>query len=221
MPLGKTLPRTLVLAAAIVAGAVGCATRVAISPAEQAAAAEAVAAGRWQPQVGIASWYGSDFHGRTTSNGETYDMYAHTAAHKTLPFNTVVRVTHLATGAATEVRINDRGPFVGERIIDLSLAAARDLDMVRTGTAQVRIEVIRPGDPPAVYLIQVASFREHANARALLDRLRRAGFAAELRQGGDYTRVVIPGLDANAALQVQQRLRERGFPEGLRRPDSR
>lgn len=215
------LGKTLVLAVVIFAGAVGCATRVAISPAEQAEAAAAVAAGRWQPQVGTASWYGSDFHGRTTSNGETYDMYAHTAAHKTLPFNTVVRVTHLATGAATEVRINDRGPFVGDRIIDLSLAAARDLDMVRTGTAEVRIEVIRPGDPPPVYLVQVASFREYDNARALLDRLRRAGFAAELRQGEDFIRVVIPDLDANAALQVQQRLRERGFPEGLRRPDSR
>ena len=215
------LGKTLVLAVVIFAGAVSCATRVAISPAEQAEAAAAVAAGRWQPQVGTASWYGSDFHGRTTSNGETYDMYAHTAAHKTLPFNTVVRVTHLATGAATEVRINDRGPFVGDRIIDLSLAAARDLDMVRTGTAEVRIEVIRPGDPPPVYLVQVASFREYDNARALLDRLRRAGFAAELRQGEDFMRVVIPDLDANAALQVQQRLRERGFPEGLRRPDSR
>lgn len=215
------LGKTLVLAVVIFAGAVGCATRVAISPAEQAEAAAAVAAGRWQPQVGTASWYGSDFHGRTTSNGETYDMYAHTAAHKTLPFNTVVRVTHLATGAATEVRINDRGPFVGDRIIDLSLAAARDLDMVRTGTAEVRIEVIRSGDPPPVYLVQVASFREYDNARALLDRLRRAGFAAELRQGEDFIRVVIPDLDANAALQVQQRLRERGFPEGLRRPDSR
>lgn len=214
--------RLVALAVALIAGAVGCATQVQISPAEQAAAAAAVAAGRWQPQVGTASWYGADFHGRTTSNGEVYDMHAHTAAHKTLPFNTVVRVTHLGTGAATEVRINDRGPFVGDRIIDLSMAAGRDLDMVRTGIAEVRVEVVRPGDPAAAaYVVQVASFRESGNARALQERLRRAGFAAELQQSGAYIRVVIPGLDAGTAVQVQQRLRERGFPEGLRRPATR
>lgn len=214
----------VVLAAALAAGAAGCATRVQISPAEQAAAAAAVAGGTWQPQVGTASWYGADFHGRTTANGEVYDMHAPTAAHKTLPFNTVVRVTHLTTGAATEVRINDRGPFVGERIIDLSMAAAGDLDMIRTGIAEVRIEVIRPGDPPAAaagYVVQVASFRESGNARALRDRLRGAGFDAELQPSGGYTRVVIPGLDASSAAQVQQRLRERGFPEGLARPAGR
>ena len=101
------------------------------------------------------------------------------------------------------------------------MAAARDLDMVRTGTAPVRIEVLRPGDPPPVYLIQLGSFREYANARnpagpTAQGRLRR-GTAA----GDRLTRVVIPGLDAGAAAQVQQRLRERGFPEGLRRVANR
>ena len=213
--------RTLALTLAIFVGAVGCTTLPEVSAADQTAAAAAVAAGNWQPQTGTASWYGSKFHGRPTSNGELYNMYIHTAAHKTLPFNTIVRVTHLTTGAFTDVRINDRGPFVGERIIDLSMAAARDLDMVRTGTAPVRIEVLRPGDPPPIYLVQVGSFREYANARSLLERLRTAGFGAELQQGGGLTRVVIPDLDANAAAQVQQRLRERGFPEGLRRVANR
>ena len=211
----------LALTLAIFAGTTGCVTRPQISAADQLAAATAVAAGRWQPQEGTASWYGADFHGRPTSNGELYNMYTHTAAHKTLPFNTVVRVTHLSSGAFTVVRINDRGPFVGNRIIDLSMAAARDLDMVRTGIAPVRIEVVRAGDPPPVYLVQIGSYREYANARNLLDRLRDAGFRAELQQGDRLTRVVIPDLDAAAAAQVQQSLRERGFPEGLLRVSNR
>lgn len=91
---------------------------------------------------GIASWYGSDFHGKTTSNGEGYDMYSFTAAHKTLPMNTVVRVTNLENGAETIVRINDRGPFVENRIIDLSYAAAYKIDLPRKGTASVKLEVL-------------------------------------------------------------------------------
>ena len=91
---------------------------------------------------GIASWYGPKFHGKKTSNGETYSMYAHTAAHKTLPMNTIVRVTSKENGKSTIVRINDRGPFISGRIIDLSNSAARDIDMLQKGTANVRIEVI-------------------------------------------------------------------------------
>lgn len=91
---------------------------------------------------GIASWYGPKFHGKKTSNGETYSMYAHTAAHKTLPMNTIVRVTSKENGKSTIVRINDRGPFVSGRIIDLSNSAARDIDMLTKGTARVRVEVI-------------------------------------------------------------------------------
>nr|WP_324735768.1 septal ring lytic transglycosylase RlpA family protein [Helicobacter mesocricetorum] len=91
---------------------------------------------------GIASWYGPNFHGKKTSNGETYSMYAHTAAHKTLPINTIVRVTNKENGKSTIVRINDRGPFVAGRIIDLSNSAARDIDMIKKGTARVKVEVI-------------------------------------------------------------------------------
>jgi len=91
---------------------------------------------------GIASWYGPNFHGRKTSNGEYYNMYDLTAAHKTLPMNTMVKVTNLDNGRSVVVRINDRGPFVKNRIIDLSYSAAKRLDIVRTGTAPVEIEVL-------------------------------------------------------------------------------
>jgi rare lipoprotein A len=93
---------------------------------------------------GIASWYGNPYHGRQAANGETYDMEKMTAAHRTMPFNTWVRVYDLDNGKTTEVRITDRGPFVGGRIIDLSRAAARQLEMIGPGTARVRLEVIRP-----------------------------------------------------------------------------
>ncbi len=91
---------------------------------------------------GNASWYGPDFHGKLTSNGETYDMMDMTAAHKTLPMNTLLKVTNRDNGLSTIVRINDRGPFVDTRIIDLSKAAAKKIDMIKNGTASISIEVI-------------------------------------------------------------------------------
>lgn len=91
---------------------------------------------------GRASWYGPNFHGKKTSNGETYSMWQMTAAHKTLPMNTVVRVTNKSNGRSIVVRINDRGPFVNTRIIDLSKKAANELDMIKTGTALVKLEIL-------------------------------------------------------------------------------
>ena len=96
-------------------------------------------------EVGIASWYGKKFHGRLTANGERFDMRKVSAAHKTLPFGTVVRVTDLGTHRSIKVRINDRGPFVEGRIIDLSRAAAKKLGMKKQGVAKVRLEVMRVG----------------------------------------------------------------------------
>jgi rare lipoprotein A len=90
-------------------------------------------------EKGIASWYGKPFHGRKTANGETYNMYGHTAAHKTLPMNTVLLVKNRANGKSTVVRVNDRGPFVRKRIIDLSKTAAKELGMLKNGTANVEI----------------------------------------------------------------------------------
>lgn len=93
-------------------------------------------------QTGIASWYGGKFHGRTTANGETYDKHGMTAAHRTLPFDTIVKVTNLANGKSVRLRINDRGPFVKGRIIDVSRRAAEELDFRIKGITRVRLEVV-------------------------------------------------------------------------------
>ena len=97
-------------------------------------------------QEGIASWYGPGFDGKPTASGETYDMHGLTAAHSTLPLGTVVRVANLHNKKAITVRINDRGPFVGDRVLDLSLGAAKKLDVVKHGTAPIRLTVLRSGD---------------------------------------------------------------------------
>jgi rare lipoprotein A len=123
-------------------------------------------------EEGNASWYGEPFHGRRASNGEIYDMYKLTAAHRTLPFETMVRVTNLSNGKSTVVRITDRGPFVDNRIIDLSLAAAREVDSVGAGVVPVRVEVLGGVDPTAGYFtVQVGAFRDRGNAERLRERL--------------------------------------------------
>ena len=136
---------------------------------------------------GQASWYGTKFHGRRTSSGEPYDMYAMTAAHKTLPIPSYVEVTNLDNGRKAIVRVNDRGPFVDGRIIDLSYAAAKKLGVYDTGTARVEVRAIDPRKPrqtagtPAqtrngetgdkrIYL-QVGAFSERSNAEQMLSRL--------------------------------------------------
>lgn len=123
-------------------------------------------------EEGNASWYGPPFHGRRASNGEIYDMYKLTAAHRTLPFETMVRVTNLNNGKSTTVRITDRGPFVENRVIDLSLAAAREIDLVGPGTAPVRLEVLGGVDlTGGFFTVQVGAFRDHGNAERLRERL--------------------------------------------------
>lgn len=120
-------------------------------------------------EQGVASWYGFPFHGRRAADGEIYDMNQPVAAHRTLPFGSVVRVTNLKNGRQTEVRIIDRGPFVGGRIIDLSLAAARSIDMVGTGTASVRLDLVSSPAPLAGnFTVQIGAFQQRSNA----DRLR-------------------------------------------------
>jgi rare lipoprotein A len=91
---------------------------------------------------GVASWYGEEFNGRLTASGEVYDMYAYTAAHRTLPLGTLVRVTNEENGKTVEVKVNDRGPFKKDRIIDLSKSACESLDMMKNGTARVKLDVI-------------------------------------------------------------------------------
>jgi rare lipoprotein A len=116
-------------------------------------------------EEGVASWYGNPFVGRHTSNGEIYDMREFTAAHRTLPFGAMVRVTNLANGKQTEIRINDRGPFVANRIIDLSQAAAQALEMIGPGTAMVRLELISgPNPDTGFFCVQIGAFRMKDNA---------------------------------------------------------
>jgi rare lipoprotein A len=120
-------------------------------------------------ETGVASWYGKPYHGRPAANGEIYDMEKLTAAHRTLPFNTWVRVYDLDNNKTVEVRIIDRGPFIDGRIIDLSHAAAREIEMIGPGIARVRVEVIRApeGVPTGVFAVQVGAFRDRGNAERL------------------------------------------------------
>ena len=135
---------------------------------------------------GVASWYGPGFHASATSNGERYDMYAMTAAHKTLPLPAYVQVTNLRNGRSVVVRVNDRGPFKDGRIIDLSYTAASRLDMLKDGTTFVEVRALTPTqktDPPAppqtpqTLFVQAGAFSTEANASRLLERLRGQGVA--------------------------------------------
>ncbi len=143
-------------------------------------------------EEGIASWYGPGFHGKTTANGETYNQYDMTAAHKILPLGTKVRVTHLGNGKSVLVRVNDRGPFVDDRVIDLSRAAATRLEMMGTGTARVRVQslgavpqVTASGDIKGDFYIQVGAFSNVGNARKLIDILSKAGHKGRLVYGSN------------------------------------
>ena len=123
-------------------------------------------------EEGVASWYGPQFDGHRTSNGEIYDMHQFTAAHRTLPFGTLLRVTNLSNGLQTEVRVNDRGPFVANRVIDLSLSAAKAIQMVGPGTAQVKLEVISgPDQQSGFFGVQVGAFLVKDNADRFRERL--------------------------------------------------
>jgi len=137
---------------------------------------------------GVASWYGPTFHGGNTSSGELYDMYGMSAAHKTLPLPTYARVTNLRNGRSVVVRINDRGPFVANRLIDLSYTAATKLDMIREGTTLVEVRALTPGapdeltrsaqsPPPSLY-VQAGAYADAHNAQHQLERLHAAGLAS-------------------------------------------
>lgn len=189
-------------------------------------------------ETGIASWYGPNFHGKRTSNGEVYDMESMTAAHKTLPMDTWVEVRNLETGKKIQVRINDRGPFVDGRIIDLSKAAARELGSLAKGTANVEVVALgyrqmgtgvagRPAVyvPPASYTegdfsVQVGAFTDPANAQRLAERLRPEwGQVAVVRYDrGDqvFHRVRVGQVrELSEAKALEARLRAAGFPEAM------
>jgi rare lipoprotein A len=164
-------------------------------------------------EEGIASWYGKEFHGRPTANGEPYDMHAVTAAHKTLPLETHVKVTHKKNGRSIIVRVNDRGPFVSGRIIDLSCRAAEQLDMIGPGTARVKVEAVQlalqhqvdgethwepepvPDFSHGKFTIQVGAFKTLYNAiilqRKLLDKDKTARLYTGTYQRDGYYRVQV------------------------------
>jgi peptidoglycan lytic transglycosylase len=147
---------------------------------------------------GIASWYGYPYHGRHAANGEIYDMEKMTAAHRTLPFDTMVRVVNLTNEQTVEVRITDRGPFIDGRIIDLSKAAARAINMIGPGTAQVRMEVIRFPQPRAgIYAVQVGAFRDRASAERIRARMAAQYGAAKvvMREGNPAMWRVLVGSE--------------------------
>lgn len=144
-------------------------------------------------ESGVASWYGEPFHGRATASGEVYDMERMTAAHRWLPFGSVVRVENRVNGRAADVRITDRGPFVDDRILDVSRAAARELGMLGPGTANVRIVLLELPRQPECLELQVGAYREPANATAARDRARRAGYAVKEVVGPDDLRRVVAG----------------------------
>jgi rare lipoprotein A len=137
---------------------------------------------------GVASWYGKDFHGGRTATGDTYDMYAMTAAHKTLPLPCYAQVTNLRNGRSVVVRVNDRGPFVANRLIDLSYSAANRLDMIRDGTALVEVRTVdaqgsailptaasaAPVQADTLF-VQAGAFADATNSERLLEKLRAAG----------------------------------------------
>ncbi len=180
-------------------------------------------------QVGVASWYGRDFHGKKTSSGETYDMNAMTAAHKTLPLGVYIRVRNTENGREAVVRVNDRGPFVKGRVLDLSYAAARKLGVDIAGTAPVRIEALGyrgsgSDQYKAVddydagnYTVQVGSFREYANAERLSKEMKKLfGFSeihATLVKGDTFYRVYAGKFSSlSAAARAEKDFSEHGYP---------
>jgi peptidoglycan lytic transglycosylase len=157
-------------------------------------------------EEGNASWYGAPFHGRRASNGEIYDMNKLTAAHRTLPFNTVVRVTNVTNGKSTTVRITDRGPFVENRIIDLSYAAAKQLESIGPGVVPVRLEILSAIDPTAGYFtVQIGAFRERANAERLRMRLSASYNPVHIQEfptaSGSFYRVRVGKVSGEEAAQ--------------------
>jgi rare lipoprotein A len=168
-------------------------------------------------QYGVASWYGGEFHGRPTSSGEIYDMYQLTCAHNTLPLGTMVMVTNLENGRSIELKVNDRGPFVKERIIDLSYAAAQILEMWEKGTAYVKVEVIGPLiEQIQRFTLQVGSFIDEVNAQKLADQLRKSfenvyvTTMETLTQ--KYHRVRVGQFETReAALALAEKLSQMGF----------
>ncbi len=194
---------------------------------------------RGNSQEGMASWYGKEFNGRPTASGETFDMYALTAAHRTLPLGTTIRVTNLDNGKEAIITVNDRGPFVKGRILDCSYGSAKELGYAGAGLARVRIEVVKEGKervryapPPGevlaagtdptrpvldgTFTVQVGAFAVEQNALRLRDKLQKQFGDAYVIRFREFYRVRVghvPGEQTADALQ--SRLKEAGYGEGF------
>lgn len=166
-------------------------------------------------ETGLASWYGAPYHKRRSANGEVYDMNANTAAHRTLPMNSIVRVTNLKTGNSTLVRITDRGPFVPGRVIDLSAAAAREVDAWREGLARVRLEVLEapaPLERGGRWCVQFGAFQEEDAARELREKLTHRYRDAKVIHFGSpvgdwWVRIRVPQDDRQQATEIAKLVR--------------
>ena len=181
-------------------------------------------------QEGVASWYGKDFHGKKTSNGEIYDMHAMTAAHKTLPLGVFVKVRNKENGQETIVRVNDRGPFVKDRIIDLSYSAARKLGVDMKGTAPVRIDALgyqvggasegyqQPETyDTGTYSVQIGAFKNPQNAKRLSEEMKKLHGYSEVKQAmvnGELFYRVQAGVftSLQAAEEAEARFSDQGYP---------
>ncbi|MBC7924842.1 MAG: septal ring lytic transglycosylase RlpA family protein [Bryobacteraceae bacterium] len=171
-------------------------------------------------ETGVASWYGHPYHGRRAANGEVYDMEKLTAAHRTLPFNTWVRVLNLTNDKTVEVRIQDRGPFIDNRIIDLSRAAAREIDMIGPGISKVRLTIIAA--PPQqqiekqseLFSVQVGAFRDKVRAEAIREAMQeKYGAARIIERSGEAViyRVLVGSLEDEARAEaLAQQIRASG-----------
>lgn len=170
-------------------------------------------------ETGVASWYGPDFHGRQTANGEKYDMNGLTAAHRTLPFNTVVLVENLDNGKTVQVRVNDRGPYAKDRIIDLSKGAATEVEMIGPGTARVRIYIVE-GDISDLanikepqYTVQLGSYNDRASAEKKSAEIRSSRVEEIVVNNKTIYRIYFGDFKNPAiALEAQKRLEGLGHP---------
>lgn len=179
-------------------------------------------------EVGEASWYGPNFHGKRTANGEIFNTYDYTAAHKTLPFNSIVKVISLVNKKEVIVRINDRGPYAHGRIIDLSKRAAADLGLLKTGVMKVKIIVLKPGNNDYYrynkqgkksYTIQIASFSRNDYAKQMASKLRAHDIPVTIVivkvKNKTYYRLQAAGLSYDKMQKVKSKLHSQGIHKYL------
>ena len=220
MTRGRRLSAALA-AASLLVFAAACASKRPPAPAARPAPPAAAPPG-WNEE-GLASWYGGGdgFDGKPTASGEIFDAQKLTAAHRELPLGSIVDVTSLDTHRTVRVRINDRGPFVHGRIIDLSQAAAREIAMIGPGTARVRLvlvteaAVVEPSSPSGLWAVQVGSFAERPRADRHADRVRAAGYAVYFESFKGLTRVKVGPLDSRADAEAALAALEQAGFEGI------